>query len=114
MKIIVIGPSDWDDARKMGKVLSKMTKPGDVLLLKGRLKGTARMAHDWATSGPKENWREVLVFYLDGEKDKAEAESRRERDMLKEADGLICFGPPGRMVAKAKERGIKIKVLKEN
>lgn len=118
MRIIIIGPSDFDDADKVSRTLAKLTKPGDVLRLKGRMKGAARLAQDWATSGPQSNWRKVEVFYLEDGKQKANAEMERERIMFdgegkwEKAHALICFGEPGRMVSQAKERRLKVKVVK--
>ena len=112
MNVAVIGPSDFTDADLIDKALRRRLKPGDVLLVKGRMKGVARLAHDWATSGPKENWRVVLVFYLDDnkrEKDRAKAEEKRESEMLRGTELLVVFGAEGRMAAKARELKIKIR-----
>ena len=112
MNVAVIGPSDFTDADLVDKALRRRLKPGDFLHVKGRMKGAARMAHDWATSGPKENWRQVYVYYLDDdrrEKDRAKAEEKRESEMLKVAELLVVFGAEGRMAAKAREKGIKVR-----
>ncbi len=115
MKVAVIGPTDFDDADLLDKALRRRLPKGSVLMVKGRMKGASRMAHDWATSGDRANWREVLVYYLDDDKrdkDKLKAEEKREAEMLKEMELLVVFGQEGRFAAKARERGIKVRVYK--
>ena len=115
MNVAVIGPSDFTDADLIDKALRRRLKSGDFLHVKGRMKGAAKMAHDWATSGPKENWREVSVYYLDDNRrdvDKAKAEEKRESEMLKAAELLVVFGAEGRMAAKAREMGLKVRNYK--
>lgn len=111
MKIAVVGSPDWSDAGRLGNVLAKLTKKGDVILVKGYAKGAGKLAQAWALNGDKANWREVNVFYQrDGDKG-IDAQIYQEAMMLAEADAVVCFGPPGRFVAKAKAAKKKVKVV---
>lgn len=111
MKVAVVGSPDWSDADRIGNVLAKLTKKGDVILVKGYAKGAGKLAQAWALNGDKANWREVNVFYQRDKDKMPEAETNREDMMLAEADAVVCFGTPGRFVAKAKTLMKKVKVV---
>lgn len=114
MKIIVIGPLEWKDHKKVASVLSKLTKPGDEILVKGYTPGIAQLARDWATSGERKNWRTVKIYYesdLEVIGEDKSIKNSREDLMLREADRMICFGEPGRMVSRARKINLKVKVI---
>jgi hypothetical protein len=113
MKIIIAGSRTFDDFALLEKTMDAITrKLKKVIILSGTAAGADTLGENWAYS----RWHTVMRYHPDWDKDGKVAGVIRNREMVKNADGLVAFwdgSSPGTkdVIAKAKKKGIRVKVV---